>query len=118
MKNKEQASQGLTGSRGKRSMHFTKPTVEKLGDEFFLVACDVFNLSAAPIRKLSIEEIDELPVIISWKGPKISYETDPKKCFELLVEILADMNLMQDPAYRSFPLGESWSALLSYRKND
>ena len=108
MKNKEQASQGITGSRGKKSMQFTKPTVEKLGEEFFLVAYDIFNLSAVPIRKFSMEEIEELPVIISWKGPRIRFETDPEKCFELLVEILADMNLMQDPNYRSFPLGESF----------
>jgi hypothetical protein len=102
-----QGSQGAGGSqafRSKKTMHFTKPSVEQLQGNYFLIAYDVFIISGKP-RKLTPEEILELPVIISWKGPSFSFDTDEKMCFELLSKIIFDMNQMQDRRYTSFPMG-------------
>ena len=70
-----------------------------------MIAVDVFLISG-DARKLDRQEVDELPVVISWKGPKYCFETDKKECFELLVKIISDMNSMQNPKFVSFPLGK------------
>ena len=95
----------------KKTKHFYKPTVERFPDKddptksnFYLIAGDVFLVSGE-VKKLSQDDIKELPITISWKGPLFSFETDEAKCFELLTKIIYDMNLMQDPRFVSFPLG-------------
>ena len=111
---REQESQGIAGTegsrnRGKRTMHFYKPTVEKFEEgedaKYYLVAGEVFSLTGE-LRQLTDEEIADLPVIISWKGPNLNFEMDEKECFRLLSEIIFDMNEMQDPRFVSFPVGE------------
>jgi hypothetical protein len=109
-KMKMEASQGLGPSqgsqqfRGKKSIKFYKPSVAEFNNAYYLIASDVFLLGGKP-RKLTPEDIQELPVIISWKGPDYHYKTDEKECFQLLCKIIFDMNLMQNPKFVSFPLG-------------
>ena len=67
-------------------------------------------------RKLSSEEVEDLPVIISWRGDKCSFETDEKECIELLASIISDMNSMQDD-FISFPLGMYISCLYANETN-
>ena len=80
--------------------------MEKFGDQFYLVANEVFNISGPP-QKLSPVEVEDLPVIISWRGGHFNFDIDEKACFELLCSIVSDMNLMQHPGFVSFPLGKS-----------
>ena len=104
---KHEASQGSQGGqpfKAKKTLHFYTPSVELLAEEYYLIASDVFIISGST-RKLTRHEIDELPVIISWKGPRFCFHTDEKKCYELLTEIFQDMNMMQNPKFVSFPLG-------------
>ena len=113
---KIQASQGSLGSAGasnfrsKKTIHYTRPTVENFGEEdnpvYYLVACEVFLLTG-DLLKLTPEEIEELPVIISWKGPTLSFNTDKEECFKLLTEIVSNFNMMQptDSEFKSFILG-------------
>ena len=113
---KIQASQGGLGSggasnfRSKKTIHYTKPTVENFGEEdkpvYYLVACDVFLLTG-DLRKLTSDEVEDLPVNISWKGPFLSFKTDKKECYKLLTEIISNFNMMQPPdsEFKSFILG-------------
>ena len=108
---KEQASQGLPPSgadvtyTGKKSLQFSKPTIEKIGEEYFLVAHEVYNLSASPVKRMTEMELMGLPVILSWKGPPLRFETDRASCLRLLLDIIYNMNIMQDTEYVSLPVG-------------
>merc|ERR1719245_2095901 len=66
---KEQANQGqfpAGGSTvGKRTIHFSTPTIEKIGNEYFFIAKSVFNLTSRPVREMTADELKELPVILS-----------------------------------------------------
>ena len=110
-KAKEQASQDPSSNRvrNKKTMHFFKPTVEKLGQDdeckYYLIASEVFCLSGE-LRMLTPGEIADLPMIISWKGPPLSFSIDEKECFKLITDIIYDMNQMQDPEFVSFPVGK------------
>jgi hypothetical protein len=110
---KMEGSQGSLGSgsfRSKKTTHYTKPTVENFGDEdnpvYYLVACDVFLLTG-DLVKLTPEEVEDLPVIISWRGPQLSFQTDKKECFKLLTEMIFNFNMMQpaNSEFKSFFLG-------------
>ena len=57
---------------------------------------------------LTPEEKQELPVIICWKGEACHFQTDEKETTRLLCQIISDMNLMQNPKFVSFPLGEEF----------
>ena len=116
---KEQASQGLLepGSAGassvvgKQTRHFSEPAVEKFGENYYFIGYDVFNLGkpGSPledVRKMTSDEVKELPVIISWSGPKLDFETDFEQCFTRLADILYDYNPMQPRKYVSFGLGK------------
>ena len=116
---KEKANQdntGIRGFRGRKTMTFLKPSVEKIGEAFYLIADEVFLISGNP-RKLSSQEVEDLPVIISWRGDKCSFETDEKECIELLASIISDMNSMQDD-FISFPLGMYISCLYANETNN
>ena len=126
---KEQASQGFPQSGaagagtssgvGKKSMHFTEPAVEKFEENYYMIAYDVFNLGKpgspleSPLRKMTADEIEQLPVIISWKGPKLNFETDFEQCVTHIAEVLFDFNLMQprNCKYVSFGLGNGHISL-------
>ena len=100
-----QGSQGAKTFRAKKTHHFYKPTVEQFGENYYLVATDIFILGGQT-RKLTLEETWELPVTVSWKGPHFCFETDERKCVELLSKIFSDMNTMQNKKFVSFPLGK------------
>ena len=51
-------------------------------------------------------ELRALPVILSWEGPVLTFQTDQESCITHLVDIIHDMNLMQDPEYVSLPVGK------------
>ena len=97
-------SQGTQSQLGKKTLHLSKITVEKLLESYYLIAYEVFIIDDKP-RKLTSEEIQDLPVNISWSGPQYDFDTDEKTCFKLLTEIIFDMNIMQNPKFSSFPLG-------------
>lgn len=89
-------------------MHFYKPAIEQIGvsDSYYFIADDVFLLTGE-LRKLGPEELEDLPVTISWKGPRFNFSTDAKECLELLINILYTYNLLQpDKDFVSFPVGE------------
>merc|ERR1719334_1600355 len=99
----DQVADGVIGStsllRGKKTLHFYKPTVERFGNgddsKYYLIACEIFCLTGE-LKKLTSEEMDNLPVIISWKGPRLNFSTDEKECFKLITDIIFDFNQMQD----------------------
>ena len=114
-KAKEQASQdpagvGSSRARNKMTTHFYKPTLEQFGEDderkYYLIACDVFCLTGE-LEVLTPDQIADLPVIISWKGPTMTFSSDERECYKLLTDIIYDMNLMQDPQFVSFPVGKS-----------
>ena len=71
------------------------------------MAKDVFKLKVTP-RKLTDEEVNELPVVLKWKGPNIEFCTDMYEGLKLLIRIIYDMNEMQNPKFTSAPLGNSF----------
>ena len=98
-------SQGTQRFVGKKSVQYFKSTVEEFDEEFYLIGSEVFLLGGKG-RKLTEEEVQNLPVVISWKGPDHKFIWDEKECLELLCKILQDMNQMQNPKFKSFPLGK------------
>ena len=91
---------------GKKTMEYYKPTVEEFGATIYLIASDVFVLGGKA-RKLTPEEVKELPFIISWKGTNYSFSSNELECITLLCAILRDVNKMQPMRFVSFPLGKS-----------
>ena len=123
----DQVADGVIGStsllRGKKTLHFYKPTVERFGNgddsKYYLIACEIFCLTGE-LKKLTSEEMDNLPVIISWKGPRLNFSTDEKECFKLITDIIFDFNQMQDQEFVSFPVGKHLFIpfLFSVKMND
>ena len=99
------SSQGSQRFVGKKSVQYYKAAVEEFEGKFYLIGSEVFLLGGEG-RKLTEDEVLNLPVIISWKGPDHEFIWDEKQCIELLCQILKDMNEMQNPKYKSFPLGK------------
>ena len=99
------SSQGSQRFLGKKSVQYYKATVEEFNGRYYLIGSEVFLLGGEG-RKLTDDEVLNLPVIISWKGPDHEFVWDEKECLELLCQILKDMNEMQNPKYKSFPLGK------------
>ena len=97
---------GSQRARPKKIMQYHKPTVEDFDGSFFLISSEIWSLGEVP-RKLTPEEIQELPVSISWKGPDCHFQSDQKECCRLLCQIISDMNMMQNEKFVSFPLGNS-----------
>jgi len=101
---RSRAAEGNTsGGLMKKTKQFRKPTLVEFDDKMYLVADSVFILGL-PVIKLTPEEVDSLPVIISWIGPKYEFKTDPEAGFRLLVEIIDDFNSLQNPKFKSAPL--------------
>ena len=97
---------GTQRIRPKRVVQYHRPTVEEFNGAYFLISSETWILGDAP-RELTPEEIRELPVTISWKGPECHFQSDKMECFSLLCQIISDMNLMQNEKFVSFPLGIS-----------
>ena len=58
-------------------------------------------------RKLSSEEIETLAVEVVWTGDENKeYSDNDGEAFDLLVSLIRNMNMMQDPDFHSFPLGK------------
>ena len=99
-----QASQGGHVPKRKKTMQFYKPKVEEIDGSYYLIGSSVFKLGG-DLNKLTEDDIQELPVIISWRGPVCEFSTDEKECIRLLCQIIEDMNNMQNSTYVDFPLG-------------
>ena len=94
------------GGRDTRPIReYSSPTIEKIDGRHFLFASDVFDLSRGG-KKLSEEELINIPVRALYNGPEIEYKTDEKEAFEILLKILSNGNKMQDPEFYSFALGK------------
>ena len=66
----------------------------------------ILNNGGNLAQKLSKPEIDELPVEIVYTGVQMpDYQVDEKNMFELIVNIIGKMNVMQSSQMYSFPLG-------------
>ena len=109
----DRANDPSTNSR-KPIFEVKKPSVHKIMDKFYFIAgqAQVFLLShkraegEAFAQKLSPDEINDLQMEPIYVGPVTpEYKTDEKEALELLLKIIAKMNLMQDPEFYSFPLG-------------
>ena len=100
----------------KQVFEFSKPTIEELDGKFYFFAgpAEIHLLNHKKNEamdfysiKLTQEEIDDLPVEPLYVGTECSevFLNDEKKALQLLLKIVANMNLMQDPKFYSFPLG-------------
>ena len=99
----------IFGGSMKKTKQFRKPTLVEFDEKMYLVSNSVFLLGL-PVVKLTPEEVDALPVTISWTGPKYDFQTDTEAGFRLLVEIIDDFNSLQNPKFKSAPLGKFlWS---------
>jgi hypothetical protein len=99
-----QRSQGGQVPKPKKTKQFYKTTVEEIDGSYYLIGSSIFKLGGNP-SKLTQEDIQELPLIISWRGPMCEFITDEKECIRLFCQIIEDMNNMQNPTYVDFPLG-------------
>ena len=91
----------------KQYKKFSTPTVAKFGDQYYLVASDIFNLSDGGV-KLTEEDINALPAIICYLGQDFKYSDNEREAYSLLMKIISNINKMQDSTeYQSFPLGEA-----------
>ena len=89
----------------RKTKQYHKPTIDEFDGQFFLIAGDVFLLDDPP-TKLTEDQVKELPVNISWTGPKLTFKIDPSECYKLLIEVIYDMNEMQkNKKFVSFPIG-------------
>ena len=109
---KNASSQGGLPAKSKKTVQFYKPSIECLQEDYYLIASDIFSL-AGSCRKLTREEIDSLPILVSWKGVDFRYHTSKEKCFRLLTLIIFDVNLCQNKRFVSFPLGSTFVATTS-----
>jgi hypothetical protein len=98
-------------------MQFYKPTVEEIDGSFYLISSSIFILGGHP-RKLTRDDIQQLSVLISWRGPECEFITGEKECIRLLCQILEDMNNVQNPTYVDFPLGRFANSDQCSYKND
>lgn len=106
----------------KPRLELQKPSIEKLGDNFYWIAGaeEVHLLNAKRsdsldfyAHKLTAEELEELPVEVIYVGiEKFAFLDDEKTALDMLLKIIMKMNLMQSPEFYSFPLA-SFCAHLS-----
>ena len=98
---------GAQRYKPKKTVQYYQPTVEQFEDEFYLISSEVWCLGGGVPRQLAPDEIQSLPVNISWKGQDCYFRSDRKECIRLLCQIVSDMNLMQNQKFVSFPLGKN-----------
>ena len=94
-----------------------QPSLHQIDDHFYWIAGpeQMFILNHEKTkngdsyaRKLGVEEILCLPVDIVYVGNEgPHYLDDEEEAFTRLVKIIENMNMMQDPDFVSFPLGDT-----------
>ena len=95
----------MGAGRDKRPFRdYNRPTAEKFNGSYYFFASDVFDLSSGG-KKLSKEEVDNLPVRINYSGEEVEFDDDEKEAFTILMRIISNGNKMQYRRYVSFPLG-------------
>jgi hypothetical protein len=102
---------GGLGGNSRKTKQYSKPTIEEIDKQYYLVADEIYLLDDPP-TKLSQDQVNELPFNIAWNGPKLSFKVDPKECYRLLLEVISDMNAMQkNKKYLAFPVGMKFISL-------
>ena len=88
---------------GKPLRELSRPDVVIIeGRYFFVYLLNQNDLS----YKLSVEEIQELPVEIVYTGEqRPDYQSNEKNMFELILKMISKVNIMQTSRIYSFPLG-------------
>ena len=95
---------------------YTRPQMDQLGDHIYLIANRVFLLNCICMgpsddhipyaRELTPEEVQKLPVNISYIGPELEFECDEAAFARLYTDIIRDCNVMQSREFVSAPVGE------------
>ena len=83
---------------------YAKPTIEKLGTRYYLIASEVYDLTRWG-QKLDDQELKDLPIRHSYIGKEVYYKYEKKEAFAILMRIISNANKLQDPEYLSFILG-------------
>ena len=88
------------------------PQLERIDGVFYLIAKAIYRLndrnkdSSLPYaQELSVEEVQSLPLKISYTGPDIEFDCDEEAFTRIYTDILRDFMSMQDPEFVSFLLG-------------
>ena len=109
-------AKNVSSDPNRRVLELSKPSIQLIDNTYFWIAGaeEIFALNHMkddPVdvyaKKLSVEEIQNLPFDIVYEGEEISYLDDEEEAFSKLVKIIENMNLMQDKDFVSFPLGIS-----------
>ena len=92
-------------------MEIKKPCLEMIDKKFYWIAGqeEVFLLNNGNTfaYKMSPEEIGEMSVelVYAGQGNPIQFVVEEKRAFEIILQIIHKMNLMQTSKIYSFPLG-------------
>ena len=96
-------------------MELRKPSIEKIGEKFYWICSSeevhLINHERSEdvnfyAHKLTVEELDDLPVEVVYVGTdNFSFLDDEQAALSILVKIIEKMNMMQAPEFYSFPLG-------------
>ena len=91
-------------------LELTQPDIRVIEDRHFFISGPqnvyLLNTGDSFAHKLSMDEIQELPVEIVYTGEqKPDYLDDEKNALEIIIKIIRKMNMMQTSQIYSFPLG-------------
>ena len=101
----QESQDNIAGGRDRRpSIEHSRPTVEKYEGRYYFFCSDVFDLSNEG-RKLSADDLEELPIRAIYTGEDFEFQTDVREAFILLMRIFRIGNLMQDRENYSWLLG-------------
>ena len=94
---------------GKPLREISRPDIVIIEGRYFFVSGseNVYLLNQNDLSyKLSVEEIQELPVEIVYTGEqRPDYQSNEKNMFELILKMISKVNIMQTSRIYSFPLG-------------
>ena len=94
------------GNRDNRPRReYREPTIDKIGQKWYFVANDVFDLAEGG-HKLDDDELKALPIRLCYFGENIQFKTDRKEAFWILMKLFTNANRLQpDAEFNSFPVG-------------
>ena len=83
---------------------YSKPTIEKIGTRYYLIASEVYDLTRWG-HKLDEQEMTDLPIRHCYIGKEVYFKSNKKEAFTILMRIISNGNKLQDPEFYSFLLG-------------
>ena len=95
---------GAGGRDLRPAMEYLRPTVEKHGGRWYFFCSDVFDLSNEA-RKLTPDDLEQLPIRVTYTGEAYEFKTDLREAYILLMRIFRIGNMMQDRENYSWLLG-------------